>query len=255
MKYSILTMHLVLLTYFTQSGVRFVLTVYQISKFKRDLNFFSFVFFYGAVISTYWMIIIESFSRKAAQEIFWNIVGDFNESKEWGTFERTYIFKFGAHLIRFMISFLFATQHNNTIARLNYYVPVFICANRLFYYLLCIDIIKFELQKISNVLNSCLIYNEQEKYDFVWKNACDQYQRVYKKTDCINTFFGWSHFTAILLTFYTLLANITFIYNQIDRKVEGRGSCIIFKRQISSSGVSETNDTDDNLFLISWQTL
>lgn len=162
-KFSILTMHLVLLTYFTQSGVRFVLTVYQISKYIRDLNFFSFVFFYGAVISTYWMIIIESFSRKAAQEIFWNIVGDFNESKEWRTFERTYIFKFGAHLIRFMISFLFATQHNNTIARLNYYVPVFICANRLFYYLLCINIIKFELQKISNVLNSCLIYNEQEK--------------------------------------------------------------------------------------------
>lgn len=111
-KYSILVLHLILLIYFTQSGVRFIFTFHQISRYKKDVNLFSLIFFYCVVMATYWMIVIDSFSQEAAQQTFCKIVDDFHETKERRIFIRSHILKFGIHLIGFTISFRFCLLFN-----------------------------------------------------------------------------------------------------------------------------------------------
>lgn len=122
-----------------------------------------------------------------------------------------------------------SVQDKNTLAGaiFTYYVLLFMCNNWIFYFLFYLKLIKFELEQIKNYSLLFRSWDCEEIDLDILTNIRNQYQRAYEMTECVNIFFGCSQFAMILLTFYTLLTYMNFVYQQMDRQFEGHG--LIFK--------------------------
>lgn len=199
-----------LLYHFTLNGLKYILAI---SQFMERLGILNFTLFYGAALVSFWIVIVESYAQKPAQEAFWAHHGRLNDVGQRDSMKRQYLCKFGIHLILFVIMLFVSAQDQNTTdyAVMTYYVLLFMCNNRLFYFLLYLKIIEFELQRIYSDLLDCRRFEYRDECE-IRKKACNEYQRVCKMADCMNDFFGWSHFATILLSFYTLLTYLNFIY-------------------------------------------
>lgn len=67
----------------------------------QGIGVLNFTLFYAAVLINYWIIVIESFAQKPAQEAFWRIHGQLNDSEQSRSMKQEYLCKFGIHLIFF----------------------------------------------------------------------------------------------------------------------------------------------------------
>lgn len=217
-KYLIITVQFSLIFIFTMNGTHYILAI---SENFDILGKWNFVIFYFAILTTYWMVIIESYIQMPAHRSFWNVYGRLENVGQW---KRLYLFKYALHLFTFVIMLGISTQDTmtNTGSILIHYFLLFMCNNRLFYYLLHLKLIKFELEQIKRTLN-CHRFNYESKLLVILKNTRKKLQRIYELTNYLNTFFGCSQFGIILISFYTFLTYLNFIYQQIDGKFEGHG--------------------------------
>lgn len=223
-KYAIIAIQILLMYLFTVNETRYILAL---TEFTEKLGLLNFSFFYSAALVSYWIIMIESYTQQSAQKMFWEIFGQLDDTScERNSLKQLYLFKYAIHLILFIFMLLVSSQDMNTSATaiMTYYVLLFMCNNWLFYFLFYLTLIRNELEQIRSY---SLYYRS-----FDCKNVlCDiriksrnHYQRVFEMTECMNRFCGWSQYATILLSFYTLLTYINFVYQQIDRKFEGHGS-------------------------------
>lgn len=211
-----------LLYLFTMNAITYI---WALSDFMERLGVLNFAIFYNAVLITYWIIVIESFMQKSSQMRFWKIHGQLNSLEQSNSMKLIFSIQFSIHLILFVIMLFVSAQDKNTTdySIIIYYFLLFVCNNRLFYFLLYLKLIKLELQRISQTLESSHIYAKRSHYQNVLKYFCSKYQRIHELTTCINVFFGWSNFAAILICFYTLLAYLNWIYQLIDGQFIGHG--------------------------------
>lgn len=151
--------------------------------------------------------------QKSAQELFWQIHGQLNDFGQRISIKRNYLYKYVLHIIMFsaMLFLLSRDQNTTAIAVMTYYVLLFMCNNRLYYFLVYLKLIKFELDQIKNTLDRNHHLDCHDKYLKILKNIQNDYQRVHEMNSCMNKFFGWSEFVRILISFYTLLTYFNFI--------------------------------------------
>lgn len=219
----IFTVQLILLYHFTQNEITYILALCDFMELLGVLNF---AIFYGTLLINYWISIIESCIQKADQCRFWTIHRQSNECSQWNSVKRIFLCKFAVHLVLFVIMFLISTQDENTTADaiITYYILIFMCYNRLYYFLLYLKLIKFELQQIIIELTKYRFIAYCDQYEKQLRHLRQRYERAYEMTHCINGFFGWSNFISILICFYTLLAYLNWIYQQFNHQFEGHGS-------------------------------
>lgn len=220
-KCTFVAFQVLLLYHFTLNGLKYILAI---SQFMERLGILNFTLFYGAALVSFWIVMIESYGQKSVQEAFWSLHVPLNDAGLKNSMKRQYLCRFGIHLILFVTMLFVSAQDQNTTADavMTYYVLLFMCNNRLFYFLLYLKLIKFELQQIYSDLITCRSFEYRDEFQ-MRKKICTEYQRVCEMADCVNGFFGWSHFATILLSFYTLLTYLNFIYQVLDRQFDGHG--------------------------------
>lgn len=98
----------------------------------------------------------------------------------------------------------------------------FLCVTM--YFLLYVKLIEFELQYMANALHLYRICTNSRHSQLIWNVVSKQYQRIFMLTNQINTFFGWSHLATMLVCFYTILAYVSFFYQESDRGFGEHGS-------------------------------
>lgn len=214
---------MLLMVLFTVNETQYILAV---TEFSEQLGLLNFACFYSAALVTYWIIMIESYLQKCPQKRFWEIfkrLDDFGQCKQ--SMKQLYVYKYVIHLTLFVVMLLVSAQDANTSAGaiMTYYVLLFMCNNRIFYFLFCLTLIKYELEQIKHY---SLFYRSFDRETIVCNirnKARKHYQRVFEMTECMNGFFGWSQCATVLLSFYTLLTYFNFVYQQMDRKYEGHG--------------------------------
>lgn len=218
-KFFILTLQMITLYIFTVNGTKYILAIAKFMKFLGVLNF---ALFYFALLSTYWIINIETHTQKSAQDIFWKLNGFLDDDFDSrNPMKRVYLCEFLLHAVLTIIMLSVSIQDSNTIAEaiLIYYMLIFMCNNRLFYFLLYLKIIKIELQYIKNAFG----WPCSDRFLAALNSSSVQYQRIYEMMECINRMFGWSQLATILICFYTLVTYLNFIYQQLDQQFEEHG--------------------------------
>lgn len=225
-KYVIVGLQVLLLLQFTFNEVQYILVI---SKFLERLSVLNFTLYSGTLLITYWTIIVESFVQKNAQQAFWTIYGELDSERN--AMKRCYLYKFAPHLLVSLITIIILIQDKNTNSDVifTYYLLIFMCNNRLMYFLLYVKSIESELQCLVNALhNNYRIGMHSNDSQRTWNVICNQYQRVFILINYINVFFGWSHLATILSCFYTLLAYVNFFYQRFDRHFVGHGLFAFF---------------------------
>lgn len=222
-KFFIFTLQLITLYIFTVNGTKYILAI---AKFMKFLGVFNFALFYFALLSTYWIIVIETHTQKSAQDIFWKLGGFLNDFGQRNSMKRVYLCEFLVHVVLTIMMLSVSMQDSSTIAEaiLIYYVLIFMCNNRLLYFLLYLKIIKIELQHNKKAF-SC---SRRNRLFAALHSSSVRYQRIYEIIDCINRIFGWSQFATILICFYTLVTYLNFIYQQLDLQFEEHGLFFYF---------------------------
>lgn len=87
-----------------------------------------------------------------------------------------------------------------------------------------LELVKVELNEINKMLaENC----DSLEGTYLHRTRCS-FQHVHEMINYVNECFGLSHLMTVLLSFYTLLTYLNFIYQQIDRQFEGHGESIHF---------------------------
>lgn len=221
MKYFLLIIQIIFMCIFTVNGI-----LYMFADFLDTLGILNFAFFYFALLATYWIIIIESHLQKSVQELFWQMHGQLTDFGQRNVMKRNYLFKYVLHIFMFITMLFVSSRDRNTtaIAVMTYYVLLFMCNNRLYYFLLYLKLIKFELEKIENTLVKNRQIDCHKKYLRILRNCRNHYHCIHEMISCMNMFFGWSQFATILISFYTLVTYFNFIYQQMEGKLDGHGN-------------------------------
>lgn len=223
-KYCIFALQSTILLIFTINGTKYILAI---TEFMETLGVLNFALFYFALLATYWCIIIESYAQKPVQKSFWELHGSLMDFGLRDAMKRLYLCEFVVHVLLTAIMLFLSVHDQNTTAKaiLIYYILLFMCNNRLFYFLLYLKLIKIELQQIALALTFGHNSSGRERFLMILNKSRRQYQRVHEMVACINGIFGWSQFTSILICFYTLLAYFNFTYQQFEQKFEDHGLC------------------------------
>lgn len=184
-------------------------------------------------IFTYWMIIIESYSNRPAQRRFWQIYERINMHYRGGrskSFRRYSIklieyFSVSATVQIFFMQYYMQCVQSLFFFRLFYLVSVTVCQYRAFYFLLYLDMMKYEMEAIKSETkcaatlsrsNGTFIQSTEEGanhrsnsaitlenvIEYNLKRINGYYQLAYELSECINQIFGWSNFTTVLYCFH-----------------------------------------------------
>lgn len=191
---------------------------------------------YTCGIFTYWVIIIESYTKCKTQRQFWQIYECMNHRRRAHTrpsFLSVYSLKLMEFLIvvvpvqvYFLIYFMIIVG-NYFFFRLAYIYSVTVNQCRVFYYLFYLNLVKCELDSMKNdlqdmieLINTPIIQTVEsidQTIDFVGANTnvhsnrlheiYGYYQQIHQLSDCINHIFEWSHFLTVLFCFQLLLSD------------------------------------------------
>lgn len=181
-----------------------------------------------SALSSYWMIIIESYLQKEAQRKLWKIFEGipkiFEQRKRPNLF--SYFIKFTEYLVVFtaiqialVIYFIlfFGGFFHYQIA---YFILVKMYQTRIFYYVFYLELVKHELKTILNDLK-CRIVSHQSVCSKDLKSAREYYQSICEIVHCINQIFGWSHFVTILFCVHLPLTDLNWAYLSIYERPTG----------------------------------
>lgn len=221
-KYAIALLQVVLLCHFTFNEVAYI---FAISKFMDRLNTLNFALYSCALLIVYWVVIVESFVKRNAQHEFWTTHGKLIGCTKRNALKRNYLFKFAVHFVVNCATIFVSIQdkRTNSDVIVTYYMLIFMCNNRLVYFLLYVKLIEFELQCMVNTLHLYRICTHSKPLQQIWNDINKQYQRIFMLTSRINLVFGWSHLATMLICFYTLLAYVNFFYQESDRGIYEHG--------------------------------
>lgn len=135
------------LCHFTFNEVAFILAI---SKFMDRLNTLNFTLYSCTQLIVYWVVIVESFVKKNIQHEFWTMHGKLIGCTKRNALKRNYLFKFAVHsVVNCVTIFISINKHTNSDVIVTYYVLIFVCNNRLVYFLLYLKLIEFDCRACS----------------------------------------------------------------------------------------------------------
>lgn len=181
------------------------------SEFLDALN--SFLYAAWATI-LYWLIIYDSYVNQRDQYRFWQMFSDFNKNyQQSDDFEKgnhlfTAIIILIANSLYIILTFVLdnATDNGNYVL---HFILLNIIDHRLNFYILHLKVITYHLEKIDLKLKNLKINTNVD--DKQMKRVRSNYGLVHEMSGLVNTIFGLSQLTLIVLSFYSLIAflNVT----------------------------------------------
>lgn len=226
-----LTIHLILVSMATATMV-----IFLTRPIDDSLGSLNDVLKVNSKIVIYWLSLLELNFKHRMQKEFWSILGEFNTHLRHKTqFNfRAFIFKMIVYFILLMLFYLnyifgIITSKINEMILYFMWISYFVIAtyhkNHLFYYLLHLEFVIFELKVVCNELDEMVncTYNAKNSRNaqlnqlpgnqLKWTRKC--YESTYVLCNAINAVFGWSNATVIPLSFLLLLTDINWIYWKI----------------------------------------
>lgn len=221
--------------YFVHISIATVFVAYEfrllsIYYFKLKLaEAFSECLQYTVALYTYWSIIFDSFVSRQTHTRFWNIVERLEQQKHIcccscncgnSTFTlRNYLIKLSLFGLKIGITCAirlggYSMQKFEIDAP---YVVLFtLCEIRMFYYLLCLEIVHVQLKMIERKCR-CVVKDETiccniEDLRMHLKWIRQYFGNVHDMIDHLNVIFGWSNVTAISFSFCFILTELNWYY-------------------------------------------
>lgn len=157
---------------------------------------------YVASLHTYWLIILDSALNRQAQARFWRIV-------QWTNSESNSIFRcYMIKLIEFiametLLVLIMKSLDGFQISYLAYLAPIKICQLRIFHYIFCLEIVRFDVELIKQFNSNGMLYYKIMRLHF---------QRVHEMIELTNHIFGWSNVGAVSFCFYSIFTDLNYIY-------------------------------------------
>lgn len=179
----------------------------------------------------YWLSIFELYSKQQTQKKFWNIIQQIERK-----FHAHHKLRFKAYvLIISMYSIFYVLMYFNYLLRIftdkkSVFMLFWSCftfvglfrTNQFFYYLLCMEFVKNELEMIKFDVDEILhnkVKNCSRTFDrHHFKSIRQFYDSIYDLKEIVNSVFGWSNVVAIIVSFQLLLAEINWFYWRIFNK-------------------------------------
>lgn len=229
----ILIFHVSLCTWCTTNTLDF-LTKMQAIMARLDALYLLGYYFSCAMI--YWLIIFESYAIQSVQDAFW---------QNYLTIHKRFCFEIEIKKRNNLITIVLlpvidvvvfliavtnerATMHSTKIM---HFIYLDLCAHRMYFYVLHVKIIAFQLRQISMELKKIRklveyrVYQQKRsvaQYDQLIKERLNwilnYYKIVYDMSDNVNRIFGWSHLALVLLNCYCIFSFLSFFYRQFEKK-------------------------------------
>lgn len=189
------------------------------------------------LVVVYWTIIIESFLKRNVQKQFWKIFGEINERYYQHVslrlniyFAKCLEFHIIVTVIQIILSAYFVCYHGSFPYYLfSLFFLVKMPQHRIFYYLLYVELIKFELKIVEAEVkqmadmsrNMCyflfgklkISFKKFQRHRFKWIR--DYYSSIYELNVKLNDVFAWSQFLTVLCCFFVLLTESNWAYAHI----------------------------------------
>lgn len=183
---------------------------------------------YSTALYTYWLIIFDSIVHRRAHKHFWIVLQRIDTSFSCQPIRsiRIYIVKiviFSMKTVLVMVIRLTIGTMVGLTIDFAYITLFVICEIRIFYYLLCLEVLHFQLKVVENevkIMMTILNVSNFRKH----QSACYSFELerlkwirgyihcVYKMMDLLNQIFGWSHVAGISFCFYYLLTESNWLY-------------------------------------------
>lgn len=170
---------------------------------------------YSGSVYTFILIICDSFLHRHTQKRFWQFIQHLETNAyPIGTFSfRSYKIKFIEFFTCSISGLIYRLLPSSAIIgyqRLHVYcgymIPVRLCQIRIFYYILCMDIVHLQLKYIKHELHTI------DKELLKLKQIRDHFQYVHKTVNLLNTMFGWSQVALVACCFFSVFTDLNYAY-------------------------------------------
>lgn len=210
----------------------------QLMEFLDALNF---LLYYLTSAATYCLIIVDSYANRNNQRSFWKLFAQIDgkychQFNKWSYLSGLITLSIGNTAMS-IIAFAYERTTGSDTKIMNcIFLNVF--DHRIFFYLLHMEAITFQLQKINAVLKNISLnkhldirrpaINSLTKLQCKWIRT--NYRYVHEMTNHMNSMFGWSNLALTLLSFLSSITFLNFIYRQCHRKFGkfDSGLCVIY---------------------------
>lgn len=204
---------------------------FQLTHIMEQLDVINFITYYSISTLTYWLIIYESFTCQQDFNNFWDILSRI-DNKFINQIHFLFPWKFLLLLffikttdICFTVFSFFNELMSSGVQKIMNFVFMNITINRLFFYLLHLCVIEFQLQhiriemrKIQKTLRSHQNRSNIENTKKLFKWLRNYHSLVCELSRLFNSMFGWSQTAYILLNCYSFITFLNFFYRQVNEK-------------------------------------
>lgn len=197
------------------------------------------LYLFGYYISCaviYWLIIFESFTKQSVQNAFWQSYLTIHKRFCFETEikKRTNLITIVLLPVIDVVVFLIVVTTERATrpsTKIMHFIYLDLCAHRMYFYVLHVKIIAFqlrqlsmELKKIRELVEYCVYQQKRSvvQYDQLMKEKLNwilnYYKIVYDMSDNVNRIFGWSHLALVLLNCYCIFSFLNFFYRNFEKK-------------------------------------
>lgn len=177
------------------------------------IDMLNFCLYFITCSSLYWFIIFDSYTKKREQKHFWIIYQRANEKSQLSVKKGKYAAVLIMLIMADLLSCILALIHENEtdVGRIMHFTFLTVVDHRVFFYILHLKVIAFQLGKIKTEINQEL---QSNRLLFIR----NQYEHAFEMSDHVNKIFGISHLVLIMLTFHSSITYLNFIYRLLQRK-------------------------------------
>lgn len=170
---------------------------------------------YNVSLLTYWLMIFEACTQQRIHKHFWKKIQTNNDY--FHPQLMSYNFKFiefysTTFLIWFTLCFI--SNFDAFFEVMAYLCLIKICQIRIFYYMLCLEVLYAQLQLIEKQFKFLsATVSKINSHSGELRRLRIFYQSVYELTTLLNEIFGWSQVAAVLFCFYALTTDLNFLFS------------------------------------------
>lgn len=190
---------------------------------------------YSAALCTYWLIILDSILYRREHKTFWNNLERINgsfcsqclslQNYLWYSIECILI-----STILYMCVYATNVFPSTMFSNFVFLILILVWQIRLFYYILCLEIVYHQLKTISNEISiiksvfnvagegNCVHTSKMDSCEFEGiRRIQEYYYCVNTMMDILNVIFSWSQPAVILFCLYSVVTDLNWLYSTFDK--------------------------------------
>lgn len=202
--------HILMAVFFTLFKIHMILG-FSTVRLVKAINF---MLQYSAALYTYWCIIIDSHLQMQKHRHFWQTVQRIDKfyCPQNKFTIKYYLLKFGLCFFTSALAILviiLAGNLSQSEVVIMYIFLIKICEARVFYYIFCVEVLRFQLKQLKDALKNHPYHLRRIRW------IRQYYDRVYEMSNFLIGVFGLSQVAAVLFCFVFFMADLNWIYINI----------------------------------------